>query len=495
MAKDNLRAKTISGFIYKLFERIGAKGIYFLVSILLARLILPAEFGIIALVMIFVEICDVFVSHGFGNALIVYQDSDEVDFSTCFWFCFGLSTVLFGLIWILSGFLASFFSQYDNSLLSLLIRIMGIRLPLAAINTVQHAFIKKNMLFKKFFWATIVGTFVSGGIAVWMAFNGYGVWALVEQYLGNILIDTILLTIVIRWRPKFVFSPKKLKRIVNYGWKVLIVGLIDTGYAQMRSIVVGKKYSSEDLAFYSKGTTIPQTGVSVFEDTLSEVFYSAISNCNDDKDLMVSASRKVMTISTFLIFPIVAGIGAVGKEMIVCFMTERWLPALVFLEIGCLAFLFRPIQIINSCILGASGKSNILLISDIINKCVGICLLFLFLFLENMSVLEKVRGIAISYAVTNIISTLVNIAFVNRIISYSFLLQVKDTFKNFLTSLIMAAIVICFSYFARFEFVGLKLLVEVIIGMIVYFALSFFLKNKAFHMVVSIAKEKMKSQK
>lgn len=492
--KDNLKAKTISGFIYKLFERIGAKGIYFFVSILLARLILPNEFGIIALVMIFVEICDVFVSHGFGNALIVYQDSDEVDFSTCFWFCLGLSALLFGAVWFSSDLIASFFDKYDSSLLSLLIKVMAARIPLAAINTVQHAFIKKNMLFKKFFWATIVGTLISGGVAVWMAFSGHGVWALVEQYLGNILIDTILITIVIRWRPRFVFSIEKLKRILKYGWKVLIVGLIDTGYAQMRSIVVGKKYSSEDLAFYSKGTTIPQTGVSVFEDTLSEVFYSAISNCNDDKSIMVNASRKVMAISTFLIFPIVVGIGAVGKEMIVCFMTEKWLPALVFLEIGCLAFLFRPVQIINSCIIGASGKSNLLLISDIINKCIGIGLLFFFLFLENTSVMDKVIGIAFSYAITNIISTLINIAFVKKIIPYSYLLQFKDIFKNLITALLMGASVLCFSYFVNIGIVGLKLFIEVTLGIILYFAMSFLFKNKSLYTVISIVRDKLKHQ-
>ena len=363
------------------------------------------------------------------------------------------------------------------------IKVLGFRLPVGAFNTVQHAFIKKYMLFKRFFWATLFGTLISGVVAVVMAYKGYGVWALVEQHLGNTIIDTIIVGIFVEWKPKFVFSLRKLKRIVNYGWKLLVVGLVDTGYAHLRDLVVGKKYSSSDLAYYSKGTTIPRTGVSVFEETLSGVFFPAVSNCNDDKNTMVIISRKVMRISTFLIFPLIVGLGAVGNELIIWMLTDKWISSVVFLEIGCLAFIFRPVQIINSCIISASGKSNLLLISDVINKCLGILLLIILLKFG-------VRGIALSYALTNIISTIVNIAFVRTIIPYSFLLQGKDIAKNFIGSIIMGIIVVLFSRIISISQISLKLFSEIFVGFISYCFISLLLKNNTMNMVFDYLKKR-----
>ena len=188
MSEANLKKKTILGFLYKFAERAGAKGISFIVSLVLARLLLPSEYGLISLVAIFITICDVFVTYGFGNSLIVDKESDSIDFSTCFYFGLFLSVIFYAIIYFMAPYLAEY---YGYEQITPVLRVMAIRIPLAAVNSVQHAYISKHMMFKKFFFATSIGTIISGVIAIVMAYHGYGVWSLVEQYIGNIAMDTV----------------------------------------------------------------------------------------------------------------------------------------------------------------------------------------------------------------------------------------------------------------------------------------------------------------
>ena len=190
----DIKQKTVSGFAYKFAERVGAQGISFITQIVLARLLMPSAYGTIALVVVFISLCDVFVTYGFGNSLIVNKKSDSKDFSTCFFFGLFLAIIFYLIIFFSSGWIADF---YNNDELVLLIRVMGIRIPVAAVNSVQHAYVSKNMWFKKFFYATLIGTVISGVIAIGMAYLGWGIWALVEQYLGNVVLDTICLWIIV----------------------------------------------------------------------------------------------------------------------------------------------------------------------------------------------------------------------------------------------------------------------------------------------------------
>jgi len=483
---DSFEKKVTNGFIFKLLERIGAKGIYFFISIILARMIIPHEYGIVSLVMIFIEICDVFVSYGFGSSLIVNRKSDDLDFSTCLIFGIFLSGIVFCLFLWGSDVISSFFDKYNQEILSKLIKVMALRIPIAAINTVQHAYIRKYMLFKKFFFVSIIATVISGVLAIYMAFRGFGVWALVMQYLGSVIIDTVLIFFIIEWRPSFQFSFNRLKIIYNYGWKVILVAFLDTGYAQLRSLVIGKKYSPSDLAYYSKGTTISRTSVSVFEETLSEVLFPALSNCNDNNALMCKATKKVLKVSTFLIFPIVVGIAAVGKDFISLLLTDIWLPSLPFLQIGCVAFIFRPVQIINSCVISASGNGKLLLKTDIINKAIGVGLLI-------FSIPFGIKGIAISYSLTNIISTCINIHYNKSIINYNIISQIKDISKSLFSAIIMGVVVILFSRFLNSIIsikISIKLFFEILVGIVVYISLSFFLRNESFGYLILIIKKR-----
>lgn len=475
--------KTKSGFLYKFAERAGAQGFNFIVSLVLARLLMPEEYGIIALVTVIITILDVFVTYGFGNSLIANKDSDDIDFSTCFYFGLILAFVVYALVFMLAPLISIFYKYGDE--LTPVIRVMALRIPIASINSVQQAYVSKHMDFKKFFYATLIGTVISGVIAIIMAYYGFGIWALVEQYLGNVIIDTICLWIIVGWRPKLVFSFKRLKSIYDYGWKILAVGLIDTIYNQIRSLVIGKKYSSSDLALYNKGTQFPAFGMQLVEPTINSVLFPALSQCRDDQAMMRGIARRVIKLTTYIVFPIMVGLGVVAEPLIVTLLTEKWIDSVIYLQIGCIAYMFRPLQFVNNSIIKASGNSGLLLKLDIIKKIIGIASLFVGMY-------YGVIGIALSLVFVYIVSTILNIAPNRKILNYGYWLQFSDIFVNLAISAAMGVIV----YLLRFAISNdlILLVVQIITGVMVYIGLSLLTKNESFlylkDMIVKMKKRK-----
>ena len=479
---NNLKQKTISGFVYKMLERIGAQGVNFIVSIVLARILLPEEYGVIALVTVLITILDVFVTYGFGNSLVANKDSDDIDFSTCFYFGIVLAIVVYFVVFFGAPFIANF---YNNEILIPIIRVMGLRIPIAAINSVQHAYVSKHMMFRKFFISTSIGTVLSGVIAIIMAYKRFGVWALVEQYLGNVICDTVCLWIIVGWRPIWAFSFKRLKKIYDYGWKILVVGLLDTGYNQLRSLVIAKKYTSSDLAFYNKGNQFPQLGMSVIEPTVNGVLFPALSQCNDNQIEMRGMTRRIIMLSTYIVFPIMIGLMAVAKPLVAVLLTEKWLPCVIYLQIGCLSYMFRPLQFINNSVIKASGRSGLLLKLDILKKGIGIALLL-------VSMNYGVVGIAISLVITNIISTIINITPNRKILNYGYSAQFWDIAKSGILAVIMGILVYSIS------FIPLRpvftLCMQVILGVAFYLIASKLSQNESFVYLIEMLK-KLKNSK
>lgn len=479
---NDLKKKTASGFAYKFAERVGAKGISFVVSILLARILMPEDYGIIALVTVFITLLDVFVTYGFGNSLIVDKNSDQIDFSTCFYFGLLLSIIIYIAVFSLSPSIATWLSvdsssgnyKYDVDQLVLVLRIMSLRLPIAAMNSVQHAYVAKNMMFKKFFYATLIGTLISGVVAVIMAYQGFGVWALVEQYLGNVIIDTICLAIIVGWRPTLQFSFKRLKKIYAYGWKILVVGLLDTGYSQLRSLVIAKNYSTADLAYYNKGLLFPTTAMGLVEPTVSSVLFPALSQCNDDQKQMRDITRQVIKISSYIIFPLMIMLAASSSTFIEVLLTDKWLDCVIYLQIGCAALLLRPLQFINNCVIRANGKSGLLLILDIVKKGIGIILLII-------CMPFGVKWIAISLLITNVISTVINIIPNRTILSYGIRTQLKDVGLYLVLAIVMGVPVYLVTFLPLKPFI--MLIIQIIVAFALYWGMSAFFKIDSYLMI------------
>lgn len=483
---SDLKKKTVSGFAYKFAERVGAQGINFIIQIILARLLMPEEYGLIALVTVFITISDVFVTYGFGNSLVVNKKSDQIDFSTCFYFGIALSVLLYTIVFFGAPLVASF---YEKPALTAILRVMALRIPMAAVNSVQHAYVSKHMWFKKFFYATLIGTITSGVIAVIMAYLGFGVWALVEQYLGNVLMDTVCLWFIVGWRPTKDFSWTRLKAIYSYGWKILVVGLVDVSYGQLRNLIIGKKYSSEDLAYYSKGYRFPSFGMRLIEPTVNTVLFPALSQCKDDQEQMRDITRKVILASTYIISPIMIGLLVVAKPLVVVLLTEKWLPCVIYLQIGCVANLFRCNQFINNCVIKASGNSALLLKLDILKKAIGLVILL-------VSMRFGVTGIAVSLIFVYFISMVINIAPNRKILDYGYLAQFKDTGKNIMLAVFMGACVYPISFIKMP--VMLLLVVQILAGVVVYFGLSILLKNESLYLAwdfIKLYSQKIRKKK
>ena len=475
MKEAEIRSKTRSGFLYKFAERAGAQGIMFIISMVLARILMPEEYGVIALVSVFIMICDVFVTYGFGNALIAFKDSDQTDFSTCFFFGIALAVVIYTGVFFFAPVLARF---YNVEILTPVVRVMGLRILLAAVNSVQHAYVSKHLMFKKFFYATLIGTVLSGIIAVIMAYAGFGVWALVEQYLGNVFMDTVCLFIIVRWRPSPICSFARLKRLYSYGWKILITGLIDTGYQQLRSLVIGKKYSSADLAYYNKGMQFPVFTNKLIEPTVNTVLFPALAQCQDNPKQMRAITRRVVRIATYTLAPFMVGLAVVAEPMIIVILTRKWLPCVIFLRIGCLSYFVRPLMYVSNSVIKSTGRSGLLLKLDIMKKIIGVSLLL-------FSMPYGVTWIAFSLALTTILSTLINVIANDRLLGYKLKDQLVDVGDNFLRALAMGAIIWPISLLNLAPL--LTLILQIIAGIAVYVAASYVFKVDSFFYLLRMA--------
>ena len=255
------------------------------------------------------------------------------------------------------------------------LRVLGLRVPIAAFNSVQQAYVSKNMLFKRFFFSTLFGTLLSGVVGCVMAYNGFGIWSLVGQYLTNTIVDTTVLWFTVRWRPNFVFSFKRVKSLFSFGWKILVSNLIDTGYQQIRSLVIGGKYTSADLAYYNRGQQYPQLVVANVNTSISSVLFPAISKNQENLEVVKNMTRRAIKTSSYIMWPLMFGLAVISKPLVVWMLTDKWLPCVPYLQIACFNFAFWPIHTANLESLKAIGRSDILLKLEVVKKIMGLGLL------------------------------------------------------------------------------------------------------------------------
>lgn len=476
MEEKSLRNKTISGLFFRFGERIFAQLISTVVTIILARILLPEDYGIVSLVTIFITICNVFVTEGLSSSLIQKKDSDELDFSTIFWVGLVMSGVLYGVIFLVSPVVADF---YNNDLIIPVLRIMGLRIPLAAFNSVQSAFVSKHFLFKKFFWATLVGTIISGVVGIALAYLGFGVWALVAQYLTNAFIDTIALFIVVRWWPKCIFSFERFKKLFSFGWKVLLSGLVGELYEELRSLLIAKVYSTSDLSFYTKGRQFPKLIGNNVSSTIATVMFPAFSQKQDDVEALKSAVRRSMKTACYILCPMMIGFAAIGDSFVRLVLTEKWLSCVPFLEIFCIMYIFKPIKNIHKASLKARKKSGLDLIANIIEKVVGISFIFIFLKIGTI-------WLAWSALFTYILAVIIVGVFNGINIRYSFKEQLFDTIPYF----VIAAVACLPAFFVNFTNWNLfvKIIVQISSGVIIYFGVSILFRLEVFSYIRHSAK-------
>lgn len=470
--------KIVSGMFWRFGEKITAQLVSFVVSVVLARLLMPDDYGIVAIVNIFITIAEIFVTSGLGTSLIQKKEADEIDFSTVFWCNILLSFILYFVVFALAPHISRF---YNIELLTPVLRVFSLRLPISAINSIQNAYISKRLEFKKFFFATLIGTIISAVVGITMAHKGYGVWALIAQYLTNSTIDTIVLFTIIDWKPHFVFSIKKAMPLFDYGWKILATDFVGTVFNQINSFVIGKTYSSSDLAYYSQGRKIPELINNNIVSTLSAVLFPAMSLCNNVEELK-NIRRKSLMMLEYVIFPIMFGLIAIADNLIIVLLTDKWLFATSFLRISCLA---SVIAVLGTTLIQetkAIGRSDVTLKMELIKKPIYLIVLF-------VAIQFGVKAIAWTLVINEVIAFCFNVYPVKKYIGFDLKLYFSDAFSPLIMSLIMAVIVSGVGSIVNNNLMCLTL--QIVIGGFIYIFMSIITKNKSFIYLLSIIKNKM----
>lgn len=480
MEKDSLKKSVLNNLIWKFGERIGAQCVSFIVSIVLARLLLPADYGLVTMVTIFITIANVFVSNGFGESLVQKKDADNVDFSTIFYFEIVFSFGIYMILFITAPYIADF---YNEPVLCNVLRVFALRVPLAGINSVQQAYVKKKMIFKKFFFSTIIGTIVSAVVGITLAYRGFGVWALIAQYLCNSVMDTVILWVTVKWRPNLVFSVTRLKELVAYGWKIMAAGLINSFYSQLRSLVIGKVYTASDLAYYNRAQQFPQLLVTNVNASIDGVLFPAMSNEQNDKKRIVRIMRRSIKVSSFVLFPLMVGLAVVSTPLIRLILTEKWLPCVPYLQVICIQFMLQPIQTANLQAIKALGRSDLFLKLEIIKKIVGI--------LSILMVMRMgVMAIAVTEVLYSVYASVINASPNKKMLGYGYKAQIIDIFPAVSLSLVMGIIVNLYNYLQCPDIMILVL--QVITGAIIYMASAYIFKIESFSYILSMIKEYIK---
>ena len=428
---DKTRSKVFSNFIWRFAERCGAQLVTFIVSIVLARILMPDDYGTIALVTVFTTIMQVFVDSGLSTALIQKKDADDLDFSSVFYFNFIVCILLYLVMFFAAPLIASF---YDIPELVSVVRVISLTIVISGVKGVQQSYVSRNMLFKRFFYATLGGTIFSAFLGIAMAYAGCGVWAIVAQQLSNTAIDTLILWITVKWRPKLIFSWKRLKALLGFGWKLLCSALLDTVYNNLRSLIIGKVYSSADLAYYNEGKKFPNFIVTNINTSIDSVLLPAMSNEQDDKARVKKMTRRSIMISCYIMAPLMIGLVCCAKNIVVLVLTEKWLPCVFYLQIFCITYMFYPIHTVNLNAIKAMGRSDLFLKLEICKKVVGLALLFATVFIS-------VKAMTYSLLVSTLFSMMINAWPNKELLHYSFLEQMKDIMPSILLAVGMGACV------------------------------------------------------
>jgi len=474
------KGKVISNFIWRFAERCGAQLVSFVVSIVLARLLEPSVYGTVALVTVFTTILQVFIDSGLGTALIQKKNADDLDYSSVFYFNFVVCIILYLGMFIAAPYIAKF---YGNMSLIPVIRVISLTLIISGVKNIQQAYVSSNMLFKRFFFSTIGGTIVSAFIGIFMAYIGMGVWALVAQQLSNAMIDTMILWITVKWRPKAVFSWERLKSLLAYGWKLLVAVLLDTVYNNLRNLVIGKMYSSADLAFYNQGDKFPKIIVTNINTSIDSVLLPTLSSEQDNKARVKEMTRRAIKTSTYIMAPLMMGLAFCAKTVVELVLTQKWLPCVPFLQIFCITYMFYPVHTANLNAIKAMGRSDIFLKLEIIKKIVGMSLLL-------STMWFGVMAMAYSLLVSCVLSQIINSWPNKRLLGYGYLEQLRDLIPGVILAVIMGICVYFIGYINLPNII--VLIIQVIVGATIYIVMSIVFKLESFLYLWNMVKTYLK---
>ncbi len=466
--KNSLKNKVIGGLAWKFAERFSNQLVSFVVSVLLARLLTPNEYGLIALMNVFILIANVLVVGGLNTSLIQKKNADDLDFSTVFYCTLILSIIVYALIFIMAPFMAKYYSMPE---LTLLMRIFSLSLFILSYHSIQNAYVSRHMMFKCNFYATFVGALISGIVGIIMAYAGYGVWALVVQCLLSNILNAVVLSVIVDWRPKLMFSWNRAKDLIGYGSKILGSSLVNTIYKEIRQLLIGLYYAPVDLALYNRGSQLPNIVTTNLDNSLRSVLFPAMANCNDDIGKVKQMLRKSIMNTSYITYFVLTLMAVASEPLIRVLLTDKWIGCVPYMQILCVSYMLMTVSITNIQALKAIGKSGEVLKLELFKKPI-------FLIVVLASLPFGVKVIAYTSIINALYALWANMGPTAKYLSYSRKEQMRDLIPGFILAGVMALITwpIVLLPFDSLIIMGLQGLV----ALITYVSISIFFKVEAY---------------
>ncbi|MFA7116542.1 MAG: lipopolysaccharide biosynthesis protein [Bacteroidales bacterium] len=474
----SLKKETINGLKWSAIERFSAQGVQFIIQIILARILFPSDYGIIAMLAIFIAISQTFVDSGFSNALIRKLDRNEDDNTTAFLFNIVVGLIFYGILFLCSPLIADF---YKIPLLSPVTKLLGLSVFFNSLCIVQQAILSIKLDFKTQTYVSLLSVIISGILAVYLAIIGYGVWALAWQVVIASFLRAFFLWIFVKWRPKGRFTKKSFKALFGFGSKLLASGLLDTIYNNIYLIVIGKVYDSKSLGFYSKAKDFSAYPASSITSIIQRVTYPVLSKMQDENERLRINYRKILRLSAFIFFPIMIGLSAAADPFIRLLLTDKWENSIILLQILCFVMMWYPIHAINLNLLQVKGRTDLFLKLEIYKKIMTTVIL----------VITSPFGIIVmcyGQILNSILSLIINTYYTGKLINVGFVKQMKDLLPIIVRCLIMYALIMIMNNFIDNNVVKLSL--DILLGFSVFVSLSYIRKSGELRELINIIKHK-----
>lgn len=456
--------RILSNVAWRFAEQISSYSVTFIVSIIIARILAPEDYGSIAIIMVFITLANIFVQNGFSAALIQKKNADNLDFSSIFYFILAFSTVLYAILFVISPYVALY---YNSEVLCPALRVLGLRLIIGTVNTVQQAVIAKKMIFRKNFFSTLGGNVVSGILGLVAAYAGLGLWALIIQNLSHLIVTTSILWYTVKWRPILAFSWRRLKGLLDFGWKLMASALAGAIYDDLRTLIIGKVYSKSDLAYYSRGQQFPQLIMNNVNNAVSSVTFPVLSEKQDNKDDLANSNRRLIQIMSGVISPLLVGLAIVAEPLVHIILTDKWLPCVPFLRVCCIFYWLTCIYNAYLTSYKAIGNSGLALKIELIDDIIGIILIVCFFKISVMAIamVTVISRIAAFFVCWFITKNIFNVPIRN---------QISDSLMPVLLAIMISPLLwyignwVCYPIIAIF--------IQLFVGVALYSVVAYFLK-------------------
>ncbi|MBW9199913.1 lipopolysaccharide biosynthesis protein [Bacteroidales bacterium SW299] len=475
---STLKEKTVKGVIWSSIDRFSTQGIQFVFSILIARLLLPSDYGVVAMLSIFMAVSQTFIDSGFGTALIRKIDRTETDFSTVFYFNIIVGFFFYAILWLVSPYIAAF---YNIPLLEDVTRVIALSFVFSSFSGIQGAKLAIDIDFKTNAKISLTVTLLTGFAGLWMAYRGYGVWALAIQQVFSSFLRTVLLWAFVRWMPKLVFSWRSFREMFSFGSRLLASALLNTIYNNVYTLIIGKVFSSSALGLYSRASSLAQYPSSNITNVLQGVTFPVLSAIQNEPERLANAYKRFLRLAAFIVFPLMTGLAAVADPLIRIVLTDKWEGAIYLLQIVCFSMMWYPVHAINLNLLQVKGRSDFFLKLEIIKKIQGVIILC-------VTVPMGIVAMCYGSVVSSLISLIYNAYYTQKLIGYGYIAQMKDLLHILVHALIMSIGVWCIVQL--FDSLWLQLVIGILAGMIYYIAGAYILHFEEYSEMIALIRRK-----